>query len=190
LQQALWYVIFCANSGLYGANGRKMKNFNDLLAGNDLRSLGESSKIISMIDDQKSFDALFEYLYSEDRKIVMKTIDVIEKITARKFDFLQKHKSKIMDLSLSAKNIELKWHLAQLLGRLHYTDDETITVWALLKKWALNKNESKIVRVNSLQTLYDIAKTAKGFETEFKKIIEELSKENIPSMNARIKKLS
>ena len=167
-----------------------MKDLNDLLAGNDLRSLGESSKIIAMINDQESFDTLCEYLDTGNRTTVMKAIDVIEKITAQKNDFLQKHKSKIIDLSKNAKHIELKWHLAQLLERIKYTDEETTTVWNIVKEWTLNKNESKIVRVNSLQTLYDITQITGDFDTEFLEITKEISNEHIPSINARIKKLS
>ena len=166
-----------------------MKNLNNLLAGNDLRSLGNSSDIILIINDQESFDKLFEYLYNSDRAIIMKTIDVIEKITLENNNFLQKHKLEIMDLSRNAKNIELKWHLAQLLGRIKYTKDEIINVWNILKEWILNKKESKIVRVNSLQTLYDFVKINRDFNTEFNEIIKEISKENIPSINARIKKI-
>ena len=142
-----------------------------------------------MINSQESFDKLFEYLYDSDRAIMMKAIDAIEKITVQKIEFLQKHKQEIITLSANAKTIELKWHLAQLLGRIKYTKDEMLNVWKLLKEWLLNKNESKIVRVNSLQTLYECAKLNSDFKSEFNEIIKEISKENIPSINARIKKL-
>ena len=60
------------------------KDFMFLLAGNDLRSLGKSSEIFSLIKDQKSFDKLFGYLFNNDRTTVMKAIDIIEKITVTK----------------------------------------------------------------------------------------------------------
>jgi hypothetical protein len=170
--------------------GEYMKDLNSLLAGNDLRSLGKSSEIIPLIDDQKSFDKLFEYVYNNDRKIAMKTIDVIEKATSKNTGFLQKHKLEIIALSKAAKNIEFKWHLAQLLGRIKCTPGEIVIVWNILKEWVLNKKESKIVRVNALQTLHDLVKIDTGLNTEFNEIIKKISKENIPSLNARIKRLS
>jgi len=98
-----------------------MKDFKELFAGDDLRSLGKSSEIVSLINNQKSFDKLFAYLYNNDRAIVMKTIDLIEKITLVHKEYLQKHKLEIFNMSNDAGNIELKWHLAQIIIRIKYT---------------------------------------------------------------------
>ena len=165
------------------------KNFLVLLAGNDLRSLVKSSEIISLINDQKAFDELFIHLYNQDRAIVMKTIDVIEKITLKHREYLQKHKSEILKMSKNVENIELKWHLAQILVRIKYTNDEMEIVWKILKEWILDKNESKIVRVNSLQSLYEIVKENNKYENCMINIVKTIRQETIASINARIKKL-
>jgi methionyl-tRNA formyltransferase len=165
------------------------KDFLELLTGNDLRSLGKNSEIISLINDQKTFDELFIHLYNQDRAIVMKTIDVIEKITLKHKEYLQKHKSEILKISKNVENIELKWHLAQILARIKYANDEMEIVWKILKQWIVNKGESKIVRVNSLQSLYEIVKENNKYENDLKNIVKTLKQENIASINARIKKL-
>jgi len=165
------------------------KDFTELLAGDDLRSLGNSSEIISLINDQNSFDKLFTYLYNNNRAIVMKTIDLIEKITLEHGEYLQKHKLEIFNMSNNADNIELKWHLAQIIVRIKYTHDEIKTVWKILEKWILDKKESKIVRVNSLQSLYEIVKNNNEYQNNLLKIVKIIREENIASINARIKKL-
>jgi len=165
------------------------KDFTELLAGDDLRSLGKSSKIISLINNQNSFDKLFKYLYSSDRAIVMKTIDIIEKITLKHKEYLQKHKMEILNISNDAENIEFKWHLAQIIIRIKYKNNEIKIVWKILEKWILDKKESKIVRVNSLQSLYEIARINNEYETKLNKIVKTIKQENISSINARIKKL-
>ena len=165
------------------------KDFSELLAGDDLRSLGKSSEILLLLNDQKSFDELFKYLYHSDRAVVMKTIDLIEKITLEHKEYLQKHKSKILNMLNEAENIELKWHLAQILEKIKYTKTEIKIVWAILERWILDKKESKIVRVNSLQSLYEIVKINNEYQIELVKIVEIIKKENIASINARIKKL-
>jgi len=164
-------------------------DFMELLAGDDLRSLGKSSKILTLINNQNSFDELFTYLYNNDRAIVMKTIDLIEKITIEDRKYLQKHKSEILNLSNDAKNIELKWHLAQIIVRLEYTNVELKIVWKILEKWIVDKKESKIVRVNSLQGLYEIVKNNCEYQNNLKKIVKTIKEENISSLNSRIKKL-
>ena len=161
----------------------------ELLAGDDLRSLGRSSEIISLISDQHSFDALFTYVYSENRAMVMKTVDLIEKITLKHTKYLHKHREEILKISDEAENIELKWHLAQILARIHYTKDEIKIVWKILEKWVANKNESKIVRVNALQSLYEIAKTNSEYQNALNIIVNTIKQENIASLHARIKKL-
>jgi len=168
-----------------------MQNLDKFLNGSDdLRSLGRSSEIISNIKTQKDFDELFEYLYHDDRAVVMKSVDVIEKITLKRSDYLNKHKTEIIELSNKSKNKEFKWHLAQLLGRLNYTKNELFLVWKILKENALNTNESRIVRVNSIQSLNDLLKTNKEFTQDFKEIINIIEEENVPSINARIRKLN
>ena len=166
-----------------------VKDFLELLTGNDLRSLGKSSEIISLINDQKTFDELFMHLYNQDRAIVMKTIDVIEKITLKHKEYLQKHKSEILKISKNVENIELRWHLAQILVRIKYTNDEMEIIWKILKQWILNKEESKIVRVNSLQSLYEIVKENNKYENDMNNVLKIIKQENIASINARIKKL-
>jgi len=165
------------------------KEFTELLAGDDLRSLGKSSEIIVLINNQNSFDKLFFYLYANDRAIVMKTIDLIEKITLENKKYLQKHKREILKFSNDIKNIEFKWHLAQIIVRPEYTNVEVKIVWEILEKWILDKKESKIVRVNSLQSLYEIVKSNIEYQDSLKKIVKIIREENISSINSRIKKL-
>lgn len=87
-----------------------MNKFQDILKGGDLRSIGKANEIVAMVNNQTAFDELFEGLTYSERKVVMRTADAIEKITLRKSDYLQKHKTELLNLCQSAKDIELKWH--------------------------------------------------------------------------------
>ena len=129
--------------------------FEKLLKGGDLRSIGQSNAIISMVQNQESFDALFQQLFSTDRNVVMRAADAIEKITRKGVSYLKPHKREILSLCSSAKDIELKWHLALLVPRLSLTSKELGQIWQTLTTWATDRKESRIVRVNSLQGLFD-----------------------------------
>lgn len=48
----------------------------------------------------------------------------------------------------------------------------------------MDKNESKIVRANSLEALFKISKK------DFDIIVREIKKESVESLNARIKKIN
>jgi len=165
---------------------------NDLqkyLKGGDLRSISNVNQLISLIKNQQDFDDLFSQMYSDDRLIIMRAADAIEKVTINTPSFLTKHKSELLHFLDKAHDKEFKWHLVLLTSRLKLTNDEFTLVWSRLKEWVLDKNESKIVRVNSLQTLYDLTQNNKEFKNEILLLIQKLEKENIPSLNARIKKL-
>src|SRR3954470_4392813 len=86
---------------------RKMTDLENILKGGDLRSIGESNKVVSIINNQQSFDQLFQLLWSDDRKVVMRAADAIEKTTISHPDYLQPHKRAIIQLCEKAENKEL-----------------------------------------------------------------------------------
>lgn len=89
-----------------------------------------------------------------------------------------------------AQDKEFKWHLALLVSRINLNRNEIGQVWTKLTKWAKDKSESKIVRVNSLQALHDLTKKYTDLERDFVLTIQEVKCENVPSINARIRKFA
>ena len=167
-----------------------MNKLLDQLKGGDLRSIGKANEIIDQVITQSDFDDLVEGLEFPDRKVVMRVVDAMEKITLdKRVDFLQKHKVKLIHLSKEAKDKELKWHLALLLPRLKLSKREVEMMRDLLTKWAKDKTESKIVRVNSIQGLSELVKQRQNMVKDFESLLFEIEKENIASLKARIKKI-
>ena len=119
----------------------------------------------------------------------MRAIDAIEKITLKHPNYLLKHKNEILDLSTVALDKELKWHLAQIIPRLSLTPHELTKAWKLLMDWALDNNNSRIVRVNSIQGLFEMLKENNELTQDFALTLTELEKEHIPSINARIRSI-
>ncbi len=163
--------------------------FTRLLLGNDLRRLKNAQRVLEAVTDQKSFDQLFGLIFHRERPLVMRAADAIEKITIEKKEYLAPHKDQLMAILRSADHIELKWHLAQLLPRLTLSPQEIADVWHRLTYWALNRNESKIVRVNALQGLFDISRLHPEWKKDFAQTIAAVEREPIPSLQARIRKL-
>lgn len=84
----------------------------------------------------------------------------------------------------------MKWHLALLIPRLDLTDNEKEIAWQTLAGRVLDKQENKIARANLLRALYEIAERDNFYLKEFELAVDQIRKENIPSLNARIKKLA
>lgn len=166
-----------------------MQSLKKFLEGGDLRSIADVDQLVPLIQSQSDFDLLFRYLFSGDRLITMRAIDAVEKITSGNSSYLGKHKERLIDFLETASDKEFKWHLALLVSRIDLNQRELGRVWKKLSDWAKDKSESKIVRVNSLQSLFDLSQKHDHLKSNLALIIGEVCKENIPSINARIKKL-
>ncbi|WP_340469360.1 hypothetical protein [Bifidobacterium favimelis] len=159
------------------------------LLGGDLRSIAQADEVAAGIKTQRQFDVLFSLLHEGKRLLRMRSIDAIEKVTRRSPRFLAPHKDEILAFSRRAANPEFKWHLALLLSRLALTGRELDEVIDLLTRWALDKSESRIVRVNAIQSLHDLSERNPIYKVDFLAVIDEVGKEQVPSLNARIRKL-
>jgi hypothetical protein len=166
-----------------------MNDFAPLLMGKDLRTIKKADQVAGLIDSQQSFDSLFALLFHHERPLVMRAADAVEKVTIKHREFLIPHKQQLMSLLKSSVHIELKWHLAQLVPRLPLDADELKEAWSVLSYWTQNPNESKIVRVNSLQGLFDLSQENPSLKGSFKSILHAIQNEPIPSLQARIRKL-
>jgi hypothetical protein len=169
-----------------------MPQLANKLKGGDLRSIGNANAILPEITNQQKFDELFSGLFNADRLVVMRSADAIEKITISHPEYLKSHKKELLELLYTATHIELKWHLAQLMPRLmqqiNISEDKMGKVWDKLSQQALDKTErSRIVRVLSLQALFDIQKQYPELKKDFIDTMEKMDRENIPSIKARIR---
>lgn len=171
--------------------GTKMNptEIEKLLSGGDLRSIGKNYEIIAGVKDQAGFDALFKFLYHGDSRFVLRAADAIEKISVTKPGYLDKHKKAILNLCSKVNEIGLQWHLALLLPRLKLTDKEFEYAWTMLTGWVLDKFNSRIVRVNSIQGLFEMIKLKNERAGDFNRIVAGIETENIPSLQARIRLL-
>jgi hypothetical protein len=128
-------------------------------------------------------------LFHKDRVVVMRAADAIEKVLANRPSYLRKHDRQIIELCHNVFHKELKWHLALLIARLNLGAKELDDTGQVLRTWASDKKEARIVRVNSLQALFDMASKEVSLVSDLMKITAELEKEKIASINARIRVL-
>lgn len=166
-----------------------MSKYLNQLSGGDLRSIAQANNVVAFVSSQEDFDELFSEIQNPERKVVMRAADAIEKISINNPEYLQKHTTDILALCQKATDKELKWHLALLVSRINLNNAAFEKTWATLTNWAINQHESKIVRVNSIQGLYQLLMQKPELQHNFDLILTELEKENIASIKARIKKL-
>jgi len=164
-------------------------SFMALLLGKDLRTVKQNNVVVQAVTDQQSFDELFALVFHFQRPVVMRAVDAVEKVTKKHPEFLVPHKAQLLGVLRSADHKELKWHIAQLISRISLSKMELADVRHILDYWALNKNESKIVRVNALQGLFDLSQIHPELKEDLAKVISSMERESIPSIQARVRKL-
>lgn len=166
-----------------------MEQFVKLLSGGDLLPIRRSNDDVLKVRNDDDFDELFKCLSYKDRIVRLRAADTIEKTTLKYPSYLLKHKASLMDLFCTVMDKELKWHLVLLVPRLNLSEKEKEIVWQRLSAWALDTKESKRVRASSIQAVYQIAESDHFYIRNFELLADQIKKEHIPSLNARIKKL-
>lgn len=155
----------------------------------DLRSIGNSEQLVVEIgDSQKLFDEIFEGIKANDPNIRMICTDVVEKCTSKNKNLLLKHKKYLVDNLDKNVGKEIRWHMAQLLSYLPLEKNEVTRVVKVLQHW-LDNDESRIVRVNSLQALADISVEHDYIRDNVVALIVNYESSEVPSLSARAKKL-
>jgi hypothetical protein len=121
----------------------------------------------------------------------MRASDAVEKVTKEHPEYLHGHDKELLELARNTSNKELKWHLAQLVPRLDLSPKELESAWHRLQYWASNPIESKIVRANALEGLFELhlKESNPALTSRFNKTLFAMERERIPSLAARARVL-
>jgi hypothetical protein len=162
-----------------------MLTIYDLLKGNDLRSIGKSNEVVSLVtSDPLLFDEVFAGIFHEDKIIRARCADAVEKVAKQFPSYIQKKKSIILKNLPKFEQKEVIWHIALMLGYLKLTKKELQKAVEQLLEW-LDQSDSIIVKVACMQTLADHAKENK---TLIKSVKDEIQKQMVtgaPAIKAR-----
>lgn len=165
-----------------------MSDIIAILEEGDLRSVGNVSEVLSMVDDQPDlFPEVIQAMNHSNPGIKMRASDAVEKITRTKPDFLQPHKTFLLKQVLVCEQQEVRWHLAQILPRLDLTPEERVMVADRLFTYL--DDSSKIVQTNALQALVDLAWEDDDLFGKVRVEVDRLAEEGSPAVSNRAGKL-
>lgn len=164
-------------------------DFSKLLSGGDLRSIGNAEIAVSAVrKDNGLFSALFECVYSQDPVVRMRAADAVEKITRKYPELLATYKAELLEKVSKIKQQEVQWHLAQIIPRLRLVDSEVGQAMGILSK-NLKNTQSNIVKVFSIQAIYDISRGNKEFLKFADEILQDYKNDKSAAVRSRVKKL-
>ena len=159
-----------------------------MLEEGDLRSVGRVPEVLSMVADQPElFSKVIQAMAHPDPGIRMRASDAVEKFTRTKRDYLQSHKSFLLNLLMEGKQQEVRWHLAQIIPRLELSPEERSG--AAEKLLTFLDDSSKIVQTNALQALVDLAWEDDDLFSRVRVAVERLADTGSPAVSNRADKL-
>ena len=167
---------------------RMPANVVKLLSGGDRRSLGRANQVGAQAAKQPAiFARLIEALFHDDPVVRMRSADAAEKASRSNPKLLAPHKAELLGLLTSETQIEVKWHLPQMLTRLPLTAAERRDAIDTLQSYL--QDRSSIVKTLAMQALADFAIEDPSLRLDALNTIRRLTKTGTAAMRARGRKL-
>jgi len=137
------------------------RSITALLRGGDRRSIGRSNRVVKLVlHAPKRFAELIRCLWSDDAIVRMRAADAAEKVSAVQPQLLKPHKAELLGLLVEAEQIELRWHLAQMIPLLPLTKPESVGAAQTLQRSL--EDRSSLVRTFALQALTELSQCHPG----------------------------
>ena len=158
------------------------------LEGGDRRSIGRSNEVVAdVLADPALLREVFSGLVSEDVVVRIRAADAVEKITAIHPEYLDSVRALLIGPVARLDQKEVRWHAAQMLPRVEWTDAERQQVLEILFEY-LN-DPSSIVKTFAMQALADLARQTRALRPKVLNHLRELTTIGTSAMKARGRKL-
>jgi len=144
--------------------------------------------VTDILRQPQLFDEVFEGMFDADPVIRMRAADVIEKVSQKHPEYLQPFKKRLISEVSKIEQQEVRWHTAQMLSYLSINRTERDRIVQILISY-LDNEKSKIVKVNAMQTLADLAERDRSLKPRVLKILERAAGTDSPALVSRGKKL-
>ena len=159
------------------------------LRGGDRRSIGRAEEVAAdVLADPSLFDVVFDGMACDDPVVRMRAADAVEKATGERPALLgDAHRERLLGDLAAVDQQEVRWHVAQLLPRLDLDGEDVDRAVGILDGYL--DDESRIVRVNAMSALADLAVAHPGLREGVRARIEASMAEGSPAVRARGRKL-
>lgn len=159
------------------------------LKGGDLRSIGRANEVVAQILKSPALlSELFEGLYDGDPIVRARTADALEKISVKRPEWLGPYRSRLLSDVARIDQKEVRWHVAQMLGRVRLTSAQSKKAVEILRNY-LNESDSQIVKVSALQALCQLAEHDRALRRQVSRLVNEALEHGSPSLKTRARKL-
>ena len=158
------------------------------LKGGGRRSIGRANEVVQQVlRNPALLGELFKGMRSGDPLVRMRAADAAEKVTAQRPDLLQPFKRSLLHTIANIDQQEVRWHVAQMIPRLHLTPTERVRAAGII--FAYLSLKSKIVRGFALQALVSLSYQDPDLRRRVTKVLHQVVVSGSPAIKARARKL-
>lgn len=158
------------------------------LEGGDRRSIGQSNDVAAaVLADPSLFDSVFAGLFVADPVVRARAADAVEKISAVHPDCLSPYRGVFLTELAQSEQMEVRWHVAQMLPRLRWPARDRRRVYDVLSGYL--RDSSRLVKTFAMQGLADLSRQAPELRPAVLRRLRHLVVAGTPAMRARGRKL-
>jgi hypothetical protein len=133
------------------------QDIETMLGGGDRRSPGRAGEVAALaLTDLRTRRELMRLLDSRDALLRLRAADALEKVSAVNPGILRALRRRLLAMASREHQVEVRWHLAQMLPRLDLSPEERATAVAAMVEYL--EDESRIVRTWSMNALWEFAR--------------------------------
>ena len=159
-----------------------------MLKGGDLRSIGRADAVAGAVMRQpKLLALLFDAMADADPRVRLRAADAAEKATRQHPEWLRPCKRRLLGEIAESNQAELRWHVAQMVPRLTLSRREERQAVGLLLRYL--DDDSRIVKVSSMQALADLAVRSPLLEPRVVPLLKRLTRTGSAAMRSRGRRL-
>lgn len=137
-------------------NGMRDQELTAQLTGGDRRSIGRANRVAALAARRPAVaHCLVQALHHRDAVVRIRAADALEKAAHREPRICQVYVRTFLRTAETTRDIEVQWHMAQLLAQAALTPGQQQRLLAVVRRY--QRSRSAIVRTEALTTLTALA---------------------------------
>lgn len=159
------------------------------LARGDRRSAGDAPSIAAEIAaDRGKLAELVGCLFDRDASVRMRAADALERVSRGNAGWLDAYVDHLLTDAVAIEQVEVRWHIAQIVPRLTMDGEQRRRAAVLLADWFEN-SPSRIVQTSALQAVVDLAESDAALRATSAEMLGRAMRSGVPSLAARARRI-
>ncbi|WP_245636651.1 ACT domain-containing protein [Azospirillum thiophilum] len=159
------------------------------LARGDRRSAGDAPSVAAeIVADRGKLAELVGCLFDRDASVRMRAADALERVSRGNAGWLDAYVDHLLTDAVAIEQVEVRWHIAQIVPRLSMSEEQRRRAAVLLADWFEN-SPSRIVQTSALQAVVDLAESDAALRATSAEMLGRAMRSGVPSLAARAKRI-